>query len=53
MTNMQKMQEFFFSIFDEIPEFLTSEPMIYFVSILIGIYVAGLLVTLCHIGNRR
>ena len=48
---MADMQSFFFSIFNEIPDFLWSEPIRYFVSILIGIYVAGLMVTFLSFGK--
>ena len=51
MSQFTAMQNFFFSIFEELPEFLMAEPMIYFISISIAIYVAALMVTLLH--HRR
>lgn len=50
---MQEMQEFFFSIFEELPTFLMAEPIIYFISIAIAIYVAALFITLFSGGKRR
>ena len=49
---MSVMQQFFFSIFDMIPDFLMSPPIIYFISIAIGIYVAGLFIALFN-GRRK
>lgn len=49
---MAAMQQFFFYVFDMIPGFLMSEPIIYFISIAIGIYVAALFITLFH-GRRK
>lgn len=48
---MAIMQQFFFSIFDMIPGFLMSPPIIYFISIAMGIYVAGILLTMFHGGK--
>ena len=50
---MAEMQQFFFSIFDCIPDFLWSVPIRYFISIAIAIYVGALMVTLMHGGRRR
>lgn len=50
---MAAMQQFFFTIFDMIPDFLMSPPIIYFISIAIAIYVAALFITLFHGGRRR
>lgn len=52
MTQFEAMENFFFSIFEELPSFLMSEPIIYFISIAIAIYVAALMVTLIN-HNRR
>lgn len=49
---MAAMKEFFFYVFDMIPGFLMSEPIIYFISIAIGIYVAALFITLFN-GRRK
>ena len=49
---MQAMENFFFSIFSELPSFLMAEPIIYFISIAIAIYVAALMVTLLHNGRK-
>lgn len=50
---MAAMQQFFFSIFSMIPDFLMSPPIIYFISIAIGIYVAAIFVTLFNGGRRH
>ena len=50
---MSSMQQFFFSIFEMIPDFLMKPPIIYFISIAIGIYVASIFVTLFNNGRRR
>lgn len=50
---MAAMQQFFFSIFNMIPAFLMEPPIIYFISIAIGIYVAALFVTFFHGGRRK
>ena len=50
---MQPMQNFFFSIFNELPAFLMAEPIIYFISIAIAIYVAALFITLFSGGRKR
>lgn len=49
---MAAMQQFFFSIFDMIPAFLMTPPIIYFISIAIAIYVAALFITLFN-GRRK
>ena len=46
------MHDFFFSIFQGVPAFLMSEPIIYFVSILIAIYIAGILCMLLNFRRR-
>lgn len=50
---MSDMQTFFFSIFEELPTFLMSEPIKYFISIAIGIYVAALMISLFNFTKRR
>ena len=52
MSQLQIMKNFFFAIFEELPDFLMAEPIIYFISIAIAIYVAALMVTLLN-HNRR
>lgn len=50
---MADMEEFFFAIFEELPAFLWSEPIKYFISIGIAIYVAALFVTIFNGGKKR
>lgn len=50
---MAAMQQFFFTIFDMIPDLLMSPPIIYFISIAIGIYVAAIFVTLFRGGTPK
>lgn len=53
MTAFQAMKDFFFNgFFSGIPGFLMSEPIIYFVSIFVGICILGMLVQFTHF-NRR
>lgn len=52
MTTFNNMKDFFFAIFTGIPAFLISEPIIYFVSVFLGICVIGMFTVLFHI-NRR
>lgn len=49
---MTEMQNFFFSIFQMIPDFLMSPPIIYFVAIAVAIYVAALMITLYRGGKK-
>lgn len=52
---MDAMKTFFlFVLGTVIPSALMAEPIIYFVSIALGIYVCGMIVILCHgFGNKR
>lgn len=52
MTQLQAMEAFFFDIFAQVPVFLGSEPIIYFVALIFGITVAALFFKL-FFGGRR
>lgn len=53
MTNLQAMETFFFDIFDAVPDFLVSEPIIYFVSLIFGITIAALFFKIFFGGIRH
>ena len=43
---MSDMKDFFFAIFEELPTFLMADPIRYFISIAVAIYVAALMISL-------
>lgn len=49
---MTAMQNLFFFYFNLIPDLLMQEPFIEFTSILMGIFVAALFVTIFHGGRK-
>lgn len=52
MSSFDAMKDFFFEgFFSGVPAFLQSEPIIYFVSVMIAVCVAGALWKLCHINS--
>lgn len=51
-TEFDEMKNFFFEIFEGVPAFLESKPIIYFVSLFIGIIVAGLFFKLLKQGGK-
>lgn len=52
MTTMQFMQDFFFSVFNDLPDFLMAEPIIEFVSLIFGITVFALFMKI-FLGGRK
>lgn len=47
-TDFQNMLNFFNAVFEEIPDFLMSKPIFYFVAILIGYFAVGIIILLLH-----
>ena len=52
-TQYQEMLAFFMDVFRCIPEFLMSKPTFYFVSIIFGYFVIGMLILVVHLWNKR
>ena len=50
---MNDMKQFFFAVFEELPTFLMAEPIRYFISIAVAIYVAALMISIFNITKRR
>lgn len=50
---MTNIKNFFLWFLDNLPDFLMSEPICYFVGLIIGALVINLILTICGIKERR
>ena len=50
---MSDMKDFFFAIFEELPTFLMADPIRYFISIAVAIYVAALMISLFNFTRMK